>query len=158
MLVERAYLRRVKPKPKRFKLARLSVPTTAPALSRILSKPIKFSVNIIVPATADRLAYFVSAGTASPYRSLDEIPEAVRGFVVQSSDELDPEPDDSPQSLNYTTNMLYSVDDRGHRRTVRREIVNLERMRAEQEAIEQSLNAEPDEQLAAAMQVVPGGP
>ena len=113
MVVERAYLRRVKPKSNLRKPARLSAPSTAaPATSS--TTPIHFSVNVVIPpGVAGPLVDFFRAGTDSPFRSPDEVPPSRREFVLQSSDQLDLERDDSPPSLNYTLNTVYDVDSRG---------------------------------------------
>jgi hypothetical protein len=134
MVVERAYLRRVKPKFKLRKPAPPSAPTTA-SLSTSTSttstftstpEPVRFKVNIIVPATVDRLACFVAAGQPSPFYDVSEVPESLRAFIA-SGEESDPELDDSPQSLNYTLNTSYDIDSRGFRRSrVGREIINLQ--------------------------------
>ena len=141
-------------KPKVRKLIRLPAPKTDPVstLTSTSMLPIRFSVNIIAQATADRLACFVAAGSPSPYRSLDEIPEAVRAFVLQPGDEPGPIHDDTPQ-LNYTLGTLYSLDadDRRRAKSVEREILNLQRAQEEQEAWEEYLAREPDEAVKAAL-------
>ncbi len=136
------------------KVRRPSAPTTTTSTSTsTIGIPIKFSVNVIVPATPDRLARFLQAGADSPFRSLDEVPPILLPFIA-SSDEPDPEPDDLPPSLNYTVNTSYDIDSRGFRRSrVGREIVRLEQAAAEQEYWEQRL-AESNEQEEAALKIV----
>ena len=144
-------------KTKARKIIRLPAPTTGPSPSTSTSTPttpIRFSVNIIVPATADRLARFLQAGDPSPYRDVNEVPPILLPFVLQPSDEHDPEHDDSPQSLNITLGTVYSVDERGHRRSIQREVVRLEQAQEEQRYWEEALSAEPSEQVKAALEIV----
>lgn len=143
----------MKKQPKVRKFIRLPAPSTV-SPSTALKTLVLFSVNIIVPATADRLACFVAAGSPSPYQSLDEVPQAVRGFVVQPGDERDPEHVDEPQSLTYTLNTSYDVDSRGFRRSrVGREVVNLQQQ-AETQAYWEERLSESTEQEEAALAIV----
>ena len=95
---------------------------------------------------------FVLAGTPSPYRSLDDVPENLRPLVGEP--ERDEPDEDSPRSLNFTLNTVYRVDKDGYRRprNVQREVVRLEQAQEEMEALEDALNAEPDGQLKAALE------
>jgi hypothetical protein len=75
---------------------------------------------------------FIPAGTESPFRSIDEVPENLRGFVLQSGDQPDDESSDEPRSLNYMLNTSYDLDSRGFRRSrVGREVIRLEQAAAE---------------------------
>jgi hypothetical protein len=78
----------------------------------------------------------------------------LRPFIL--NDESEPAADDSPRSLTFALNRLYRIDEDGYRRprNVRQEVLNLQRGQEEQEAIEEALSQEPDEQLAAALEVV----
>lgn len=66
-----------KPKPAGAPTPAAATPTTT------LPAAITFRVNIVVPGEPSRpySAVFVRAGDASPYRSLDEIPEQLRAFI-----------------------------------------------------------------------------
>jgi hypothetical protein len=144
----RAYLRRVKPKPKLKRVAPV-VPTTSTAISTSTSRiPLRFKVNII------GLGKFIPAGMASPYFELSEVPENLRPFIASSVDEPN-EPDDSPPSATFVLNQTYDVNANGFRRAknVQREIVNLQRAQEEQEYWEQRL-AESNEQERAALEIV----
>jgi hypothetical protein len=98
---------------------------------------------------------FFPAGQPRPLSELEHIPPTLRKpeYIIKhdaSMESADTEAD-SPASLSYTLGTQYSVDERGHRRAIQREIINLERMRQQQEAIENALNAEPDAQTQAAL-------
>lgn len=140
MVDERAYLRRSvkKLRPKRSKIDRSSSsgPTTA-ALSTSSMTPIRFSVNVVIPpGVAGPIGRFLQAGHDSPFYDVSEVPESLRAFIA-SGEESDPEPDDSPQSLNYTVNTVYDLDERGFRRSrVGRELGNRLRKRRSCEVAE----------------------
>ena len=92
MVVERAYLRRVKPKPK---LKRRVAPAAAPPIAPEERSPITFRTNILTdvdpnrPLASDHGRRFIPAGQPSPYHLVDEVPPALRPFIG-----LPPEPQD----------------------------------------------------------------
>ena len=139
------------------KPARPPAPAPAPSGASTSSGiPIKFSVNVVIPAgIAGPIARFLQAGSESPFRDVSEVPPSLRPFIASDVDELG-ELDDSPRSLNYTLNTVYSVDanDRRRARGIEREVVDLQRAQEEQQYWEEALSAEPSEQVKAAMKII----
>ena len=134
--------RRVKPKP-------TELPQQQP-------QPIRLKVNTIVQvADAPGGSRFFSAGEPPPFRSHDEVPPNLQPFIVGGEPETEP-PDDEPRSLTFSLNEPYTIDRDGYRRAknIERQIVNLQRGQEELEAAERALNADPDEQTRAALEVV----
>lgn len=135
MVAEFAYLRRVKPKLRKH-LARPQAPTTggSPSTSTSTtstftstSEPVRFKVNVVVPATADRVGRFVRAGDPSPFHDVIQVPEGLRPFIASNKDEPDPEHDDEPQNVVFALNPQYAVGEDGRRgRRLQREVIRLE--------------------------------
>ena len=114
--------------------------------------PIRFKTNIIVPATADRLASFVRAGDPSPYRDVSQVPEGLRAFIAQPGDELEPVAD-APRSATFILGETYDMDRDRHRRSrkLQREI-DLQAAQLEQaEYRQEALSAEPSAEVQAAL-------
>ena len=138
---------RVKPKP-----------TELPQQQAQQPQPIVFRVNILAPvANAPGGSLFFQAGVASPYHDISEVPDHLRAFIVSGEPETEP-PADKPIGLTFSLNEPYAIDRDGYRRAkeIERQIVNLERGQEDLEAAERALNADPDEQTRAALEVVQG--
>jgi hypothetical protein len=120
---------------KRSKIARSSARVVAaPATSS--KTPIKFSVNVVLPAgvAGSPTARFLQAGTESPFRSINEVPSGLRGFIMSGVDDQPDQQDESPVSLNFILNSQYAIGEDGRRgRSLQREVVRLEQAAAEQE-------------------------
>jgi hypothetical protein len=117
---------------------------------------IRLSVGALirVPDSDGRLvARVVAAGEPLPYTSLEDVPEALRGFVVEDGD-ID-EQDDPLVTLNRVLGERYGVDDRGrlHRkgRKLLRQAEEMLREQQEQElaieALERPLPEETEQHL-----------
>ena len=137
-------------RPKRSKTDRFSRSdqTTATSMTASTSTstiPIRFSVNVAIPPTADRVGRFVPAGSPSPYHDVSEVPESLRTFITSSVDQTDPD-DNEPQNAIFVLNTAYDIDSRGFRRSrVGPGIVRLEQQAETQAAWERALS-EPSEQ------------
>jgi hypothetical protein len=135
MVAEFAYLRRVKPKLRKH-LARPQAPTTggSPSTSTSTastftstSEPVRFKVNVVVPATADRVGRFVRAGDPSPFHDVIQAQKVCDRSLRSSKDEPDPEHDDEPQNVVFALNPQYAVGEDGRRgRRLQREVIRLE--------------------------------
>ena len=90
-------------------------PDPAPGPAPEKESMIKFKVNVLAPQEGSRLACFIAAGEPSPWRSADEVPDRLRGFITKLS-EVGPKPDDSTPSATFTLGETYNVDEHGFRR------------------------------------------
>ena len=119
-------------------------------------QPIVFKVNVIAPVDgAPGGSRFFEAGQPSPYHDISEVPENFRPFIVSGEPETEP-PADEPRSATFMLNTVYDIDRDGYRkaRNIERQIVNLQQGQEDLEAAERALNADPDEQTRAALEVV----
>ena len=115
-----------------------------------------FNVNIIAPvAGAPGGSRFFEAGQPTPYHEISEVPENFRSFIASGEPETEPSADE-PRSLTFGLNTPYAIDRNGYRRAknIERQVVNLQQGQEELEAAERALNADPDEQTRAALEVV----
>ena len=130
---------------------------TAPAPVASEGKPLVFRVNIAIPpGIAGPIGRFLQAGAKSPFHSIDEVPINLRGFVVQSSDEAELEPDDDQlPSATFVLGEQYAVGRDGLRRSrkLQRE-VNLQLAQQEQQEYWEQALSEPSESERVALELV----
>lgn len=80
-----------------------------PAAYAETTRPVAFSVNIIVPVAGFEGSRFIKAGEPSPYCDISEVPEQLKGFIAGDEDAESQGP---PGGL-FELNTIYNVSPEG---------------------------------------------
>ena len=114
-------------------------PDSQTAPSPAEKKPLVFKVNIVAPvADAPGGSLFFSAGTASPYHDISEVPKNLRPFVVTDDDEPEAEVEGR---ANYELGVVYAMTEDGRRgHVISRQIAELEREADQRDWVEEQLS------------------